>query len=176
MGVKRAGKGETANVLHEHHGFLRMKFADPIRGLLRSLGLTEEEIDGSLKEVPCAKLGGKTPRDAMKLVGTECGRNMIWQLLWVAALERRIEGYERSEAIADCRIVVDDVRFHTEADMLRRHGAHIWHVERPGYEVPADAHQSEREHLEIESDITIWNNGDLTDLRLAVTEAVELFI
>jgi hypothetical protein len=176
MGAKGCGKSVgVADHLIAKHGFVRAKFADPLKSMLRCLGLTDAELEGDMKEMPCAKLGGQTPRHAMVTLGTEWGRKMIDPDLWVYALESRLMAVEQMGGHG-VRIVVDDVRFISEANMLRRHGAHIWLVERPGREVPAGAHQSEREHLSIEADISIQNDGDLKSLADAVDYAVELFI
>ena len=82
-----AGSGETTVARHlmGMHGFVRHRMAEPLKSMLKALGLTEQQIDGDLKEVPCELLGGKTPRHAMQTLGTEWGRDLISQNLWVKA-------------------------------------------------------------------------------------------
>src|ERR1035437_9507797 len=105
-----SGKTTAANHLVEHHGFTRIRFAGPLKAMLAALGLTEEEIDGSLKNDPCDLLCGKTPRYAMQQLGTEWGRELIGPDLWIRAW---------SSSVEDCgmhsRIIADDVRFPNES-------------------------------------------------------------
>lgn len=158
IGFAQTGKGEVAKVLEQEYGFTRMKFADGLKKMLRAIGLTEEEIEGQLKEKPCPLLGGQTPRHAMITLGTEWGRNLIHEDVWVLALRKHI-----LESAAD-RIVIDDCRFLNEAGMIRRLGGDIWHIERPGYG-PVKHHPSELEHLQIQSAATLKNDGTVEQLQ-----------
>lgn len=55
-GLARSGKSTAAAHLVKNHGFVRVRFADPLKAMARALGLNEEEVDGDLKEKPCANL------------------------------------------------------------------------------------------------------------------------
>jgi hypothetical protein len=162
MGFARSGKGTVADVLVKRHGFVRMKFADGLKNMLRAIGLTDREIEGDLKEAPCALLGGKTPRHAMITLGTEWGRDMIHQDLWPMIAERRIQKYMAE------RVVFDDCRFLNEVAMIRRHGGLIWRVHRPGTG-PVRQHPSELEQLEVEPDLNLVNNGTIEELQESVS-------
>lgn len=165
MGNAGAGKGQVAEFLHYHHGFTRMKFASGLKDMLRALGLTEREIEGDLKEVPCGLLCGKTPRHAMITLGTEWGRNQIGDDLWVVVMAEKI-----LKSDAD-RIVIDDVRFWNEHNVLKSLGAEVWLVRRPGFG-PRFDHPSETEHMAICPDKTIYNDGTLNELFYQVNKAV----
>lgn len=158
VGFARSGKGAVADILVAERGFVKMKFADGLKNMLRSLGLSEREIEGDLKEKPCALLGGQTPRHAMVTLGTEWGREMIHRDLWALALKKKL-----MDSTAD-RIVIDDCRFLNEAEVIHDLGGAIWHIFRPGYG-PIKNHPSEWEHLNIEADVKIDNAGTLEDLR-----------
>lgn len=112
----RAGAGKTTAAQHlvQHHGFERVRFAGPLKAMMRALGCTEEEVDGARKEMPCDLLGGRTPRQAMQWLGTEWGREMIAPDLWTRAWEYAAAGKPR--------VVVDDVRFPNEVEAVRRLG------------------------------------------------------
>lgn len=60
-------------------------------------------------------------------------------------------------------IVLTDVRFPNEAAMLRRRGAVLWRITRPGAEQPG-GHTSERRHAGIVVDAVIVNDGSLEQL------------
>ena len=75
----QAGSGKTtiAKHLELEYNYVRVRFAEVLKDMLLALGLTEEEINGDLKEKPCSLLLGKTPRHAMQTLGIEWGRNLI---------------------------------------------------------------------------------------------------
>ena len=63
-GLKGSGKSEVAKRLEVMLSAQRVRFAGPLKDMLRALGLDEDEIEGDLKEAPCDKLCGKTPRQS----------------------------------------------------------------------------------------------------------------
>jgi hypothetical protein len=95
--------------------------------MMRSLGLTDREIDGDHKELPCELLGGKTPRHAMQTIGTEWGRDLIDGDLWINAWKRSIE-----KLPPNVPIVCDDVRFANEAEAIHAMGGVVIRVVRLG--------------------------------------------
>jgi hypothetical protein len=52
-GLAGSGKSTAAEHLVQAHQFTRLRFAGPIKAMCRALGLTEEQVDGGQKEVPC---------------------------------------------------------------------------------------------------------------------------
>ena len=72
--------------------------------------------DDSIKELPHKDLCNQTIRRAMQTLGTEWGRNLIGQDIWVNALERRIKSTGASV------ILIPDVRFDSEAEMIFKNG------------------------------------------------------
>ena len=76
---------------------------------MAAIGLSAEQIDGSLKETPCDLLCGKTPRQAMQLLGTEWGRDLIspdfWVSAWSAAVDRALTGGAIGIVADDCRFL-----------------------------------------------------------------------
>jgi len=136
-GRKGSGKSTAAQVLLDA-GWKRVKFADPLKNMLRVIGLDDRHIEGDLKELPCDLLGGKTPRWAMQSLGTEWGRNCIFPDFWMSLARREIalvlaQGYS---------VVVDDVRFDNEADMIRELGGSVLLIKR-GPDAPIE-HESEK--------------------------------
>jgi hypothetical protein len=134
-----AGKSTAAYYLSEGRGFTRMRIAGPLKAMLRAIGLTDREIDGDLKERPCARLNGRTPRHAMQTLGTEWGRALIhpdfWIDLFVSDVRERLSFGES--------VVVDDLRFPNEEEVIRKLGGVIVHVYGlSGYHA-VGAHESE---------------------------------
>ena len=72
-GPKFAGKTTAAKALPP--GYMPYAFANPIRAMLRVLGVPEANLtDPALKEVPMPQFGGKSAREMMQFLGTEWGR------------------------------------------------------------------------------------------------------
>lgn len=133
-----------------------MKFAGPLKDMLRAIGLSEAQIEGELKEEPCAWLQGKTPRYAMQTLGCEWGRDCMGAGLWTELWVRRVQLI----LAAGGRVVVDDCRFPNEADEVRKLGGVVWRlVGRGGI---AGAHESESGCGR--PDIEIHNTGEIVDL------------
>jgi hypothetical protein len=55
-GLAGSGKSTAAMHLVKNRGWARVRFAGPLKDMCRALGLSEDEIEGSLKEVACRKL------------------------------------------------------------------------------------------------------------------------
>lgn len=106
-----AGSGKTTvGDMLVSKGWHRVKFAGPLKAMCRAMGMTDEMIEGSLKETPIDWLGGKTPRYVMQMLGTEWGRDLIDPDLWVRLGRREIISHlERGR-----NVVVDDLRFENE--------------------------------------------------------------
>lgn len=159
-GLAGSGKSEVARVLIEESGFARVKFAGPLKNMLRTMlegaGFCADDrermIEGDLKEVIIPELG-VTPRHLMVTLGTEWGRNCVAQDIWTRLWAMEADRHEA--------VVVDDVRFPNEVDLIRARGGHIVHIERPG--LVAGSHVSEQ--LEAKPDFTIRNTGTLEELR-----------
>ena len=157
MGV---GKSTAADYLTSR-GFVKIKMAAPLKAMLKSIGLTDEHIEGHLKEEPCEMLYGKTPRYAMQTLGTEWGRGLIHNNLWTSLwLDRVLKAHR-----AGLDVVCDDVRFPNEAEAVRSIGGVIVGLTREGH---ARSEEHESELIDISPDIKLHNGGDLQHLVYAV--------
>lgn len=95
-----------------------------------------------------------TFRQLLQLFGTEYRRRQDPDY-WVKRLEEKLKGHER--------VVIDDVRFPNEVEMIHRLGGRVIRIDRPG---PAEStHASE---IELDSfdgwDDVIVNDGTLREL------------
>jgi hypothetical protein len=119
-GPAGCGKSTIAQTLSFSAWVVRHRFAGPLKAMLRTLGLTEAQVDGNEKELSCALLGGRTPRYAMQTLGTEWGRGLLDDDLWLRATLLQIDA-----TLAETRspiVVIDDVRFDNEAAAIRTRG------------------------------------------------------
>jgi hypothetical protein len=157
-GQAGSGKSTSAEILMNEYGYQRIKFAGPLKSMLRALGLTHDHLEGDLKEIPCDLLGGKTPRQAMQSLGTEWGRDTIHPDLWTRAWKHKAQAY----LDGGIDVVVDDCRFPNELRAVRELGGVSVMIERPGTAL-VNHHISEQ--YVIETDFTIVNDGALGDLK-----------
>jgi hypothetical protein len=141
MGALSSGKTTAAQVLVDDYGFVRLRMADILKDMLRTLGLTDEEVDGSLKEEPSGLLCDQTPRHAMQTLGTEWGRQLIGDRVWVNATVKKIATIQVMNPGAN--IVIDDIRFMNEVQMVQNFehidgfDPQLWLIRRPEVE-PVD--------------------------------------
>lgn len=167
----RIGSGKTtaANYLVNNHDFTNVKFAGPLKDMCRALGLSEDEINGPLKEKPCDLLDGQTPRWAQQSLGTEWGRVCISPNLWTNVWKRRL---------CSDLIVSDDVRFPNEAALIRELGGVVLMIKRPAQVAVAidstavEVHPSEQFNLD--PDLIIHNDGTIVELERAIARALAL--
>ena len=151
-GPAGSGKTTAAEALMEQ-GWTRVKFAATLKNMARCMGLTDDHIEGHLKEEPVEWLGGRTPRYVMQSLGTEWGRRMIHPQVWVWITQREI----LSNLAHGRHVVVDDCRFDNEAAMIRQLGGKIVRLEGRGG--IAGGHESEKGVSEW--DMTIRNDEPL---------------
>lgn len=159
-----AGKSEIAKFLMWDRGYYRYPFAARFKRMLLTFGLTEEQVFGRLKEVPCDELRGKTPRYAMQMLGHEW-RNLFAEDLWTWNWEKDIRLVPK--------VVVDDLRYVHEEEAVKRLGGHIIRVHRPGVDYIHTDHASEQ--YRAPHDGQIINDGDLDTLRLRTMEMEEIY-
>lgn len=166
-GQAGAGKSTATRFLVDDLGYTLVKFAGPLKDMMRAIGLTEDQIEGAFKEKPTAYLCGKTPRRAMQTLGTEWGRKCIGEDFWVGIWAIRVATVLKQGG----RVVVDDCRFANEAVAIRKLGGDILEV--VGRGGIAGGHESERGCGD--RDAVVVNDGTVEDLALRVKEALERY-
>lgn len=106
----------------------------------------------------------RSPRQIMQWWGTEYRRSQDAGY-WVKKAQQTISWLSKAEQ-ADL-VVLSDVRFANEAELVRCWGGQIWQVLRPGAH-PANAHTSEATGEQFAPDAVIHNTQGLRELRDAV--------
>jgi hypothetical protein len=155
-GLAQSGKSASAKWISDSYGWRVIKMADPLKAMLYSVGLTKEHLEGGLKSVPCRALCNKTPRHAMQTLGTEWGRQLIGEDLWVNLWRIQAEKF-----LGVAGVICDDVRFDNEINTIHEMGGIIVRIERPG-QGQKDDHLSER--VPEKFDVMLDNAGTLPDL------------
>jgi hypothetical protein len=166
IGRARSGKDTVAGYLAMQHKFTHVAFADPFKEMLEVAFGGINFRDGD-REQPIDWLG-KSPRQLLQTLGTEWGRNQIHPDLWTLITERKVLkaiDFNRS-------MIISDVRFHNEADMILKHGGELWQIQRDTTET-VNAHISEQYSWDTYQTKTIENNGSLAELYIEVEKAYQ---
>lgn len=183
-GYARSGKDSIADILVAHYGFKRFAFADKLRECVYALnptvkgyrqrpveeweGLSDEylfrtvysDVQGVIDEYGWGSYKetefGPAIRELLQRMGTEVGRDIIGENVWVDALDKM-----------DGKIVVTDMRFPNEYTKVITGGGNTIRVSRPDI-AAVNTHVSETALDHVRMGYDIWNNGTLEDLEKAV--------
>jgi len=195
VGFIGSGKGTVGDIL-ETQGFSKDSFAKPLKdacsimfGWPREMLEGDTEVSRKWREEPDSFWSEKfgytfTTRLALQFMGTEAGRNVFHQDVWVISLLNRAKGKD---------VVVTDVRFKNEINYIQQNGGVIVRVRRgeepEWYKLAEDAaagfssaimgmkdkgiHQSEWDWIGSEFNYTIDNDGTVNELGNKVKELLQ---
>lgn len=182
-GRLRSGKDALADHLVARHGFVKIGFSDPLNLALQVLNplipldFDVHRADGSLlgrqntlvrysdlaQTVDYADAKRhREVRELLQRLGTEVGRNMIDENVWVNVAVNTIKNYRN----AGTPVVLTGVRFANEVEAVRGLPASrtVW-VDRPGIGTgTTSAHASEHSITAEDFDQVVVNDGTLDDL------------
>jgi hypothetical protein len=184
--IAGVGKDEAAAHLVEMHGYTRVATADLIRAVCEALNpyvinptptttpdgerrvtknviryreaLAQRGDDGAKRSVPeVRRFQQEVGRVMRRIFGAD---------FWVDQVDRKISETDGS-------VVVPDVRFLNEIDMIEHHGGFVVRVDRPGYE--ALEHVTDQELLGYDGwDYILDNDADLEQLHQRVDSMIDL--
>lgn len=178
-GARRAGKDTLSDYLCRRHGFVKARFADPLKAMVQAaFGFTDAQLEGSLKDV-VDDTYGVSPRRVLQFMGTEVMQHRLQELLpgvGRAFWARRLVATHvlpRTHA----KVVISDLRFMHEYEALRESlretgdgsSFQVWRVLRDTSDVIAqddviDGHSSEQEWCTIPAHHVLKNAGTEQDL------------
>jgi hypothetical protein len=173
-GKKQSGKSTLAVHLMDKHRFIEASWAYPLKVSIGQnlLGLSYNQLFGTEEDKETIdKFWGKSPRELLQIIGTDCFRNLVDPDFWVKVGIRYIEDLQ-ARGIED--IVISDCRFPNEMDAIKELGGISVRVEREGY-YTGDYHPSETSLDNYEHDYTVLaGTGDIEGLKLRIDQIVEL--
>lgn len=177
-GLKGAGKDTAADVLVQEYGFTRVAFADAVRemSLIINPLITVQGNYGKLDESIVVRLSqlvtqfgwDKIKRDIpevrrfLQVIGTEAGRMLLGENVWVDLLQKRFPDLTDPDSL----YVITDCRFDNEVEFVRSNGGCLIWIERPG--LVSDGHASESTHISRLASVTIHNRTDIDDFKQSV--------
>lgn len=202
LGFMGSGKGTVADILHElRPSFEKASFADTVKDVAaRIFDWPRHLLEGDTKEsrefreTPDAFWSNKfgrevTPRAMLQIIGTEAGRDVIHENIWVYSLEARIRLKKD--------VIIPDTRFPNETDWIRSLGGFIVRVRRgpdpEWYETALrqnaggfsgtnmmeksypGVHLSEYAWIGQKTDYVLENDGSLEQLRAQIKHMLAVF-
>ena len=156
-GEAGAGKDTAAAGLIADKEYIKIPFADPIKqGINAMTGWDMSQwSDREWKEAIDPELG-ISPRHMAQTLGTQWGRNLINEDLWVKLTLRKAEGKN---------VVITDVRFDNEAIAIKEAGGYIIKVHRPNNPFCIGTeHESEKGVSPEYVDAYVYNIGSASNL------------
>jgi hypothetical protein len=178
-GTARSGKDTAAGALLDA-GWTRRAFADKVRAILYAInpvldepsyanGFTSLRYEVDQYGWEAVKEMYPEVRVYLQRLGTEGGRKILGQDVWVDALFRDRDTWGPT--------VITDVRFPNEADAIRAHGGLVVAIQRPGQEPIRDAdHISENALAGYLFDDVIPNDGTVEQLHDRVMQLIPLAV
>lgn len=137
VGFQGSGKNTLGDMLCEEYGFVTDSFATPLkdsaaaifcwpRDMLEGDTIESRMWREQVDQYWSKKLGIEkfTPRQGMRLIGTEAMRQGIHPDIWVLSLYRRWENGGKK------RTIVTDCRFPNEIDFIRNNGGIVIRIQR----------------------------------------------
>ncbi|MEU8133267.1 hypothetical protein [Streptodolium elevatio] len=172
-GYARSGKDEAAKALVAG-GWRQVAFADKVKDFVCALDPMVPSTRGGqpmrLSTVVArrgwdyAKTWYPEVRVLLQRAGTEAGRRILGQDIWIDALFRDIA--------EEPAVVISDVRFPNEAQAIADRGGLLIRIERPG--VGVMPHESETALDDWPFDHVLVNDGTVEDLHRKVVGATIL--
>ena len=194
VGFIGSGKGTVGDILSDY-GFIGDSFARPLKdavaimfGWPRELLEGDTELSRRWREEPDAFWSESfnrsfSPRDALQLMGTEAGRQVFHQDVWVISLLNRARGKD---------VVITDVRFQNEIKYIQENGGIVIRVRRGDdpvwyedmsllntessrleYMSKFNIHRSEWDWVGCDFDYLIDNDGNISDLRKKIENVLQ---
>lgn len=181
-GYGQSGKDTAAQFLVEDYGFKKVAWADALRQCLIILnprvqykeGGEYHDLADALVWYGYEKLKASSPqfRDLLQRMGTDVGRNVLGENVWVDATLRRIASEPKQE-----HWVIADTRFPNELEAIKKTGGKVIRISRP-LTPPVNNHPSETA-LDSYSHAFSWlvvNDGSLQMFRDGIHAAMKYLL
>ena len=131
-----SGKDTVANYLVEEHNYQRDSFAGALKDAVASVFSWDRQLlEGTTPEArewreqvdtwwaERLSMPELTPRWVLQYWGTEVCRQGFHDDIWIASLEHRL-------LQQDSDVVISDVRFPNEVEVIKKAGGKVWWVQR----------------------------------------------
>lgn len=115
IGNAYAGKDTCANYIVKKYKYQKKAFADPIREIVKIMFMfSDNDVLIPKLKTKIDPVFNESPRSAMQLIGTDLVRKHYSQDFWLHHMKQRLN--------PNVNIVISDIRFQNEANMVLKHG------------------------------------------------------
>jgi hypothetical protein len=160
---KHVGKTLASKYLCDKYGYIKFSFADALKMAVKEIfGFTDDQLWGDNKET-IDEYWNVSPRYILQIVGTDLFREQmkhiiphIGENIWIRVAERKLHKLLNDNK----NVVIDDLRFPNEAELIRTLGGNLIRIERPQL-ILEDTHISEQSNIHIQVNETIINDGTI---------------
>jgi hypothetical protein len=162
LGKARAGKDTAAAWLVAHRAYTRLAFADPLKEMALRINPVvpttagvHVRLSALVRDVgwDYAKVKYPEVRRVLQAIGQT--QREFDSDYWVNVARRSLNGAEKW----NLPVVVTDVRYRNEAEMLKARGFRLVRIVRPG--TGGDTHTSENELNDYPVEVTVINDGSV---------------
>lgn len=166
-GKAGSGKDTVAAVLRRIYKFETVSFAKPIkRALCALLDVPMHKWDDREWRETVLPVWEQTPRYLAQTLGTEWGRDVVKQSLWLDLAFEQVKQHKN--------VVITDIRFNNENSRVRDEGGHVIHVTRAeANTIGSPSHSSEAGVYILAKDFFIENSGTIRALHEKVKDVIE---
>jgi hypothetical protein len=187
IGEAGSGKDTVADYIIAHYNADTYTLARPIKELTRHLFLfNDEQLYGKSKNI-IDERWNLTPRQTWQIIGTNIMQFSIYGLLpdllekvpvrqfWIYHFKMWYQQFLENPANNDKIVIVTDIRFQHEADMITELSGQLIKIQRPDLDKSNQLyqHSSETAMSTMKSDVTLFNNGTLDDLYNIVDKMIK---
>lgn len=164
-GQKNSGKDTFAARFKLYVPCITRAFAEPVKRVCQQLYLLSDiQLYDTEKKEEVDKRWGLSPRQMFQHVGTDYVRRQINPNFWL----QHFEIWYRQQP-PGTSVVVPDVRFQNEVDLIHRLGGKVVYIYRPFHNVNQDMHESEIAVTQLQNiDYHIDNCGSLAQFHQAI--------
>jgi len=172
LGKKRSGKDTFADYCCEKYEYKKTAIAKPLKDISKILfNFTDEQLYGEKKEI-IDENWGITPRRAFQFIGTDLIRDKFGELIKDIGNDFWIKHFEINyrEMKNNKNIIVSDIRFQNEVDMIKKLGGIIIKIERINKNENDENKNDENKNDENENE----NKNKKNDLHISENEIDEI--
>lgn len=162
-GKKGSGKSFFAKYLVKQHNFIELTFAEPLKKAVQIIfNLTDDELhDQNLKENKIERLNA-SPREILQWLGTDIIREKFNKKfnyngsIWVDNMKEKLKNLQ------DKNVVISDVRFQNEIDLIHSLNGIIINIQASGTNIDlSDTKKHKSENQKLNYDYQIYNSFDI---------------
>lgn len=177
-----AGKSTIAKHLEKNYGYKLLSFSTPLKEVASILfNIPLQNFYNSDLKIITDPYWNLTPRRILQIFGTECMRFNFGLDFWVRCMEKKIKEYDQSiisnggKINPKVKIVIDDIRFIEESEMIKKYGGTLIKVTRP-YNPYAFKGSHASENSILPYNITIGNKKDIDSLHIIIDQIIEDYL